>query len=396
MRTAYWDCFSGISGDMAAGALIDAGADLDALRAGLRSLGVSGLSVEVERVVKHGIAAAKFHVRIDETVPQPHRRLRDIESMLGAAELPDTVKNAARETFRLLAEAEAAVHGTTPDQIHFHEVGAVDSIADVAAVQYALYLLGIERTICSPLPMGRGLVRCAHGTMPIPAPATAKLLEGKPTYGGDLEGEMVTPTGAALMAQSASSFGPQPAMNVDAIGYGAGTREYPDRANVVRVSIGEIEATIPGAEAIAVLEANIDDMNPELLPVLIEALMKEGARDAFCAPVTAKKGRVAYCVTALCDESSVHALSNVFFAHSTTLGLRFRREERIVLDRAWKHVQTPWGAVRVKVGFLSGRQNTAAPEFEDCRARAEAAEVPVRAVYEMALAAALKGEFVDG
>jgi len=296
----------------------------------------------------------------------------------------------------LLAEAEAAVHGTTPENVHFHEVGAVDSITDIVAAQYCLYLLDIERSICSPLPMGHGLAHCAHGWIPIPAPATAKLLEGKPTYGGDREGELVTPTGAALMVQTASSFGAQPAMTVQAIGYGAGTREYPDRANVARVFIGETESVLPAAESITVLEANIDDMNPELLPVLIEALMKEGARDAFCAPVTGKKGRVAYCVTALSDDASVHALSNVLFAHSTTLGVRFHREERIVLERAWKQAQTPWGVVRVKLGSFGGRQNTAAPEFDDCRARAEAANVPARVVYEMALAAALKGEFVDG
>ncbi len=395
MRTAYWDCFSGVSGDMAAGALIDAGADIDALRTGLQSLGVPGLSVDAERIAKRGIAATKFHVRIDASVVQPHRHLHNIQAMIRAGELPEAVKVAAIDTFRLLAEAEAAVHGTTPEKVHFHEVGAVDSIADIVAVQHALHLLGIERCICSPLPTGHGMVRCEHGLMPIPAPATAKLLEGRPTYGGDVEGEMVTPTGAALMVQRVHTFGPQPPMAVRSIGYGAGTREYADRSNVVRVLVGDMDEMPAATESVTVLEANIDDMNPELLPVLIEALMQGGARDAFCAPVTGKKGRVAHCVTVLCDAGSVHALSAVMFAHSTTLGLRFRREERIVLERAWREVATAWGTVKVKLAYWNGQQNTVAPEFEECRSRAEAAGVPVRSVYEKALAAALKGEFLD-
>ena len=392
MRALYFDCFSGISGDMTVGALIDAGADFQAIQEALSSLHVPGFRLEAVRAAKKGIMATQFRVVLDEHEHHPHRHLHHVVGIIRGGALPESVKAAAIQTFELLAEAEAAVHGTTIDKIHFHEVGAVDSIVDIVAAQYAMHLLGVERFYASALHVGAGAVRCDHGWMPVPAPATAKLLEGKPTYGGEVQGELVTPTGAALIVQCVSSFGAAPVMRVERIGYGSGTRDYPDRPNVLRVLIGEIDAD-QAAESITVMEANIDDMNPELLPALLSALLGAGARDAFITPILGKKGRPAHCVSALCDADNTHAVSEAFFQHSTTLGVRMREERRLVLERSWKSVRTPWGPVRVKLGMRAGAVSNAAPEFEECRARADAAGVPVKQVYETALAAAIKGEF---
>lgn len=388
MRIAYFDCFSGISGDMTVGALIDAGADFDAIRAGLASLGVEGFGVTTEEIKKKGIQATQFRVHIDDSARQPHRHLRHVIEIIERGALPAVVKTAAIETFRLLAEAEAEVHGSTPEKVHFHEVGAVDSIVDIVAAHHALHLLAVDDVVVSPLHVGSGTVRCAHGLMPVPAPATALLLRGKPTYGGPIEAELVTPTGAALVAQCAKQVGPAPAMTVSAVGYGAGTRDLPDLPNVLRVMIGDAADATPDTETISVIEANIDDMIGELYPPLIEALIAAGARDAFVTPVLGKKGRPAHCVTVLCEEPRVSDMVRVLFAHSTTLGVRVRGERRFVLAREWRDVETPWGAVRIKVGLLDGRVHVAAPEFEDCRIAAERSGVPVRRVYEAALAAA--------
>lgn len=395
MRVLYLDCFSGISGDMTVGALVDAGADFEQVRRALESLRVPGFTVAAEKVNKHGMAATQFRVIPDAAEPHPHRHLDDVAAIINGGDLPESAKAAAIKTFELLAEAEAAVHGTTLEKIHFHEVGAIDSIVDIVAAHYAMHLLGIERVFASPLHVGAGAIRCDHGWMPVPAPATARLLQGKPTYGGEVQGELVTPTGAAIVAQCVSSFGMAPVMTVERIGYGSGTRDLPDRPNVLRVLIGTAEGVLPPTETIIVIEANIDDMNPELFPPLLSALMDTGARDAFVTPIIGKKGRPAYCVAALCDETRARKVADALFRHSSTLGLRMRREQRWVLERSWKTVGTPWGKVRVKIGIYGGGVNHVAPEFEDCRALAESAGVPVRRVYEAALAAGIKGEFED-
>ncbi len=392
MRTLYLDCFSGISGDMTVGALIDAGADFSALRAGLESLRVPGFTVSAEKVVKNGISATQFKVLLHEH-EHPHRHLHHIVDIIEHGELPAPVKKAAIQTFTLLAEAEASVHGTTPGKVHFHEVGAVDSIVDIVAAHLAMHLLGIERVMASALHVGSGSVKCAHGWMPVPAPATALLLKDKPTYGGEVEGELITPTGAALVAQCAVSFGSLPALTVKAIGYGAGTRDLPGRPNVLRVLIGDTDAGLGAQESITVMEATIDDMNPELFPPLLSALLEAEARDAFITPIIGKKGRPAHCVTALCDAEKIRAVADALFHNSTTLGVRMRQEQRIVLDRHWESVRTEWGKVRIKMGVWNGETSITAPEFEDCRTLAETAGVPVRRVYEAALALAVKGEF---
>jgi uncharacterized protein (TIGR00299 family) protein len=427
MKTCYFDCFSGISGDMTVGALIDAGADFDAIKEDIKSLGVEGFTVSAEKVLKNGVHATQFRVH-DHAAPQhlpgahdhtrtrrftpihsprlahkhvlnsghhhPHRRLPDIEKLITGSSLPQAVKDAANATFLALGEAEASVHGTTIDQVHFHEVGAVDSIVDIVASQIGFHLLGIERFACSPLHVGSGTVKCDHGIMPVPAPATARLLQGIPTYGGAVDGELVTPTGAAIIRHRVTEFGPAPLMRTLAIGYGSGTKNLADRANVLRITIGESGADA-GRDTIQILEANLDDMSGELLAPLVSALMDGGALDAFLTPVIGKKGRPAHVVTVLAAEDKAQALCELIFAHSTTLGVRTRTEQRFILNRAWKSVSTPWGAVRVKIGSRGESTMTTAPEYDDCLSVANAARVPVRKVYEAALAAAIKGEFAD-
>lgn len=397
MRTLYFDCFSGISGDMTVGALLDAGADFETVRAGLLSLGVEGFRVEVEKVKKKGVTATQFHVRVDEGVKQPHRHLRHVAEIIERGELPDAVKRAALDTFHLLAEAEAEVHGSTPEKVHFHEVGAVDSIVDIVGAQFALHLLGAERIVFSPLNVGGGTVRCAHGVMPVPAPATALLLRGRPAYGTEGVGELVTPTGAAIAAQCADGFGAMPPMRVERVGYGCGVKDLADRANVLRVLVGEAVGGAPAeTEEITVVEAHVDDMTGELIAPVVPALLDAGARDAFITPILGKKGRPALLVTVLCEAARLSDMVSALFAHTTTLGVRTRTERRFVLARAWRSVATPWGGVRVKLGSHGGRVSTAAPEFEDCLAAAARAGVPVRRVYEAALAAAAREEFADG
>jgi len=305
------------------------------------------------------------------------------------------VKDAAVETFHRLGHAEASVHGTTIDKVHFHEVGAVDSIVDIVAAQLGFHLLGIKQFVCSPLHVGSGTVKCDHGIMPVPAPATARLLMGKPTYGGKVDGELVTPTGAALIDQRVTSFGAAPLMRTEAIGYGSGTKNLPDRANVLRILIGECDDTALTRETIQVIEANIDDMSGELLAPLIASLLDAGAVDAFLTPIIGKKGRPAYQVTALSSDAQAQAVHECLFANSSTLGVRMRTEQRQVLTRDWKSVATPWGTVRIKRGLQGSETTVASPEFEDCQSVAHAAGVPVRQVYDAALAAGIQGNFID-
>ncbi len=393
MKTLYFDCFCGAAGDMLVGALLDAGASFDALRAGLDSLDVPGYTVRADKVVKQGITATHFVVDVDPDQPKPHRHLHHVLDIIGGGDLPEVVKRAATQTFDRIAECEAQVHGTTKEKIHFHEVGAIDSIVDIVGVHLGLYLLGIERVEASPLPVGFGTVKAAHGVMPVPAPATVALLEGVPTYGGDVEGELVTPTGAALVAQLAQRFGSMPMMEVSTVGYGSGTRDVPGRANVVRALVGETADAVQASESIVVVEANIDDMEPELLPPLLEEAIAKGARDAFLTPILGKKGRAGHILTILCDEARVSDLTALLFLGSSTLGLRMRREQRICLEREWKTVRTDWGNIRIKIGYFEGEPTAPAPEFEECRELAAEAGVPVLTIYNAALAAAVKGEY---
>lgn len=394
MKTLYMDCFCGISGDMAAGALIDAGADATSIEDAVRSLPIEGVSVVVEQVIKRGIRSVSFRVVIDRDVKQPQRHLPHIIDIIHDASLPESVTQGSIQTFELLGAAEAEVHGIPIEKVHFHEVGAVDSIVDILAANLALHLLGIEEVLASRLVVGSGTVRCDHGVMPVPAPATAQLLRGIPWEAGDVAVEMVTPTGAALLRHWAAAFMPMPPMTVHALGYGAGTRDLSDRANVLRAFIGERNMPAPAAAPICVVETTIDDMNPELTALLIPAMIEAGARDAFITPVIAKKGRSAQCLTVLCDMDKTALIMRAIFAHSGTLGIRVREERRWTLERKIRCVATPWGTVDVKIGLFEGEVHSVAPEFESCRRAAEQHAVPVRRVYEKALTAALQGAFI--
>ena len=394
MKTVYFDCFCGASGDMIVGALLDCGANFEAIKRSLATLKVQGFAVRAEKVNKKGIMATQFHVDVDPSEKQPHRHLRHCVEIINDGDLPKPVKAAACETFRRIAVAEAAVHGTTIEKVHFHEVGAIDSIVDIVAAHLALHQLGIERVLASHVHAGAGTVKCAHGIMPVPAPATALLLEGVPSYGGDVQAELTTPTGAALLAQLAERFGPQPVMVVSTVGYGSGMRDLEDRANVLRVLVGQTQE-LPETEPIVVIEANMDDLPPEFYPPLMQDVLRAGARDVFITPIVGKKGRPGHLLTILCEEQRVAELTPLIFRDTTTLGFRMRVEQRVCLQRAWKNVDTPWGAVRVKIGSLNGDVTNVAPEFEDCRERAEAAGVSVLAVYTSASAAAAKGEWGD-
>lgn len=394
MKNLYLDCFCGISGDMTVAALLDAGADEAYLRSVAASLDIEGVSLKVEKVNKKGIQATRFQVLTDPHAHQPHRHLSHIIAMIQGTALDAKAKAAAVATFELIGRAEAEVHGVPVEKVHFHEVGAVDSIMDIVLANAALSTLGIDHVLCSPLVTGGGTVACDHGIMPVPAPATALLLRGIPWSAGDVPCELVTPTGAALAKQWSETFGPMPEMRTDIVGYGAGTRDLPDRANVLRVFIGEFQESLPALEPIAVLETTVDDMNPELTALLVPVLLQAGARDVFVTPVLAKKGRLAQHVTVLADPDKAGALVRLLFENSTSLGVRVREERRWALAREMRHVETPWGKVPVKVGMLQGETLVSSPEFESCRALAEANALPAKTVYEAALASALKGEYI--
>lgn len=390
MKTLFLDSFCGISGDMLLAAMFDVGADEGIVREGLATLGIDGWTLEVDRIRKGPFAACKATVRIDKTVTQPHRHLSDIVEIIETAGLPDSVKQKSVAVFRKLAEAEAGVHGTTPEKVHFHEVGAVDSIIDILGTVLAVSSLNPSRIVCSPVHLGTGEVECAHGTLPVPAPATLVLLEGVPVYSRGIETELVTPTGAALVITLADEFGSIPAMTPVSIGYGAGSRDIAERANVLRAIVGETTETAATELSMAVVETNIDDMNPELYQPLFEHLFDAGARDVFLTPVFGKKQRPGTVLTIICPEEIVPLTADILFKETTTFGVRHRVEQRMALDRVLRKVQTPWGEVTVKVGEWKGADVTVAPEFDSCRSVAETAGVPTKRVRDAAVAAYLR------
>ena len=390
MRIAYFDCFSGISGDMCLGALLASGLSRDELVVGLNGLGLAGWELRAQEVKQHSIAAVDVEVRVSG--PQPHRHLGDILELINNSSLPAPVREKATAVFTNLARAEARVHGIAAGEVHFHEVGAVDAIIDIIGTILGLHLLGIEKIISSSLPMGSGWVECRHGKLPVPAPATMYLLQGFPIYGTTDQAELVTPTGAALITTLAASFGPFPAMNLQHVGFGAGKTKL-ERPNLLRLAVGEvITGQLEGEENSLVIETTIDDMNPEFFPALIEATMAAGAVDAYCTPIQMKKGRPGVLFTALCPENKLAKVAAAIFRHSTTLGLRFRRDGRLVCQRRTGEVITPFGPVIMKWGLYHDTEGQAitqvAPEYESCRQAAQNAGAPIKEVYAAALAAA--------
>lgn len=383
-RVLYLDCVGGAAGDMLLGALLDAGADVDAVRRGLDGLGVAGLALELERVSRHGIGAAHATVRAD--ADQPHRHWRSIRAQIDAAGLPEPARVLAQEAFRRLAHAEARIHGADPEEVHFHEVGAVDAIGEVCGVALAVHALGIERVVCSPLPVGRGFVQAAHGRLPLPAPATLALLEGAPLHGVEVELELVTPTGAALVAALADAYGPLPAMTLTATGYGAGTRDLVALPNVVRAIVGVASAA--RVHPVSLIEANLDDLIPELAPDAAAACFAAGALDVWTAPVQMKRGRPAFMLSALARPEAERAVAEAMLRETSTLGVRIAHLDRIELEREAFTVEVSGEPVRVKVGRLDGRIVNLAPEHADCVRAARSLGQPVKTVWARALAAA--------
>jgi pyridinium-3,5-bisthiocarboxylic acid mononucleotide nickel chelatase len=387
MKCAYFDCFSGISGDMTLGALLDAGVPIEQLRGELHGLNLPGWELSAEKVWKNGMAATHAKVRAQDTTT--HRSLSTILGLIEKSALTARVKNHASAVFQKLGEAEAAVHDVLLEKIHFHEVGAIDAIIDIVGACIGFAALGIESFACSALNVGGGTAKMAHGVLPVPAPATARLLLGKPTYSNGIQKELVTPTGAAIVATLCSNFGPQPPMTVTAIGYGAGTADLEGQPNVLRLMVGEAaeKPATAESETIRVLEANLDDMNPQIYGYFLERALTAGALDVFSTPVQMKKNRPGMLVTVLCKPEDEPKFHEMFFAETTTLGVRTYTAERRVLARQWETVHTNFGEVRIKVARLNGHIRQASPEFEDCRKLAEAKNVPLQRVMEEAMRA---------
>lgn len=409
MRLAYLDCFSGISGDMFLAALVDAGVPAHLLEETARALQV-GAELKISRVDRSGISAAKVDVVVGEKSsggspvshdPHPHghthahgRHLGEIKKIIAAAAISDPAKRRATAIFEALGAAEAKVHNVPVEKIHFHEVGAADAIVDIVCAAVGSEALGVDDWVCSPLNVGGGTVECAHGTFPVPAPAVIELLKGAPVFSSGLQAELVTPTGAAIVTTLASRFAPIPSIKIERSGYGAGSRDFKRHANVCRILVGEIDETQKrgvkpeyAEEAITILEANIDDMSPEVFGYVAERALEAGALDVFTVPIQMKKGRPGMLLSVLCKPGDAAALMKLMFSETTTLGIRGREERRAVLARRVEQVETRWGAVRMKVANLNGTIANFAPEYEDCRRLAAEHHIPLKTVMQEAMAA---------
>jgi uncharacterized protein (TIGR00299 family) protein len=415
VKLLYFDCFSGISGDMALGALVDAGLPLDELRRAFGSLALSGVHVHADRILRAGVSATKFTVHAHDhdhhhthdhhhehsagstehstgstehsagsTSHAPHRSLPEIFELIDQSALSGQGRDRAKRMFRRLAEAEAAIHHMPVEQVHLHEVGALDSILDIVGIVFALEWVGADRIVCSPLNVGGGMVQSAHGLFPVPAPATVKLLGNAPVYSGAVQKELVTPTGALIVTEYAASFGPIPPMSVEQVGYGAGERDNPATPNVLRVLIGT-GAEQAQTERVTVIECEIDDMNPQIFGVAMEQLYAAGALEVYYVPVQMKKNRPGTLLTVVVAPERRAAIVETIFRETTTIGLRHHDVERECLQREIVQVETPIGAVRFKVSSRNGREITATPEFDDCAQLAALNHLPVREVQRIAV-----------
>jgi uncharacterized protein (TIGR00299 family) protein len=442
MRIAYLECFSGISGDMFLGALIDAGVPPKVLEDAVAALGV-GARLQISRVVRSGISATKADVWVDDEkdlpreefwakqdaapapahvqhehshahghehhhghvhphdheasragTPAPHepshshgRGLTEIREIIGKAGISDRARKTALAIFEALGVAEAKIHATSIEKIHFHEVGAVDAMVDIVCAAVGSEALGVDEIICSPLNVGGGMVKCAHGIFPVPAPATVELLKDTPVYSSGVQAELVTPTGAAIVKILTSRFAAFPAMKIEKSGYGAGSREFPGHPNVVRLTIGEAASTLAAktaSDTVTLLEANLDDLNPQVFGYVMERLLEEGALDVFGVPVQMKKNRPGTLLTVLCKPEDAGKLTQLVFTETTTLGVRRRDEVRQTLARRWENVRTQWGEVRIKIASMNGSVTNYAPEYEDCRRIAAEHHVPLKTVIQEA------------
>jgi len=398
LRIAYLDTFSGISGDMTVGALLDLGLPIERVREAVGTLGLDGVEVWTERTERSGITATKFQVRVHgrhpdsphrhDEVRRGHRPYVSIRDLIASSALEPRVRDRALAVFARLAEAEATVHGVPTDQVEFHEVGALDAIVDVVGAALGFTHLGIDDIHVGPLPVGRGLVAASHGPLPVPGPAVVSLLRGWPVRPDDGDGELVTPTGAAIVAGLAQP-GPVPPLRLEGAGYGAGDRTLADRPNLLRILVGEPVGAVAGDDVV-VLEATIDDSSPQIYEHVVEQLLAAGARDAFLETVLMKKGRPGVTLRVLADPADRDRLAAIVFAETSTIGLRYSTARRMLLPREERRVETPYGSVRVKVARAPDGTANVAPEYEDCRALALARGVPLKVVHRAALAAALR------
>jgi pyridinium-3,5-bisthiocarboxylic acid mononucleotide nickel chelatase len=383
-RIAYLDCVGGLAGDMLVAALVDAGGDEELLRSLPGRLGLEGVAVELERVERQGVGA--LHVSFTAQGDAGHRDWRTIRKLLEGADLPDPARTRSTAVFARLAAAEAHVHGVPVDDVHFHELGAVDTLMDVCGAVLLLDGLDVEEVVCSPLPVAGGVVEAAHGTLPLPAPAVVELLRGAPLYGVPGGRELVTPTGAAVVAELASRFGELPPLTLERVGTGAGSRDSEDRPNVVRVFLGE--AAGMATHEVVLLETNLDDLSPELVPDAVAACFAAGALDVWTSPAQMKKGRPGFVLSVLARPLDEQAVARAVLEQTTALGLRVSRLARYELEREERVVQIEGGSVRVKIGLLDGRVVNVAPEHDDCAELAFRTGRPVKSVWAAALTAA--------
>jgi uncharacterized protein (TIGR00299 family) protein len=383
-RAAYFDCYSGISGDMILGALIDLGVSPGKIRKALKSLDLKGYKLQTSQVQRDLIAGTKVLVKIDKVAHSHHkaRKYSDIKKLLADSDLSSTIKKNALEVFRRIAEVEAVVHKTTMEKIHFHEVGAVDSIVDIVGGVVAIESLKLDRIYCSPLNVGEGFVECAHGCLPVPAPATLKLLKGIPTFSSGVKKELTTPTGAAMIGFYANQFGSLPSMKIIDDGYGAGDHIIPKMPNMLRVILGEVDEE--SDEDLVLIETNIDDMNPELYEAAMDSLFKAGALDVYLSPIIMKKNRPANKISVLSSENYRQALSEILLQETSSFGVRYYKVGRTILDREIKTVKTSWGLIKVKVGKLNGKVIQASPEYDDCKKTAIKKKASVKQIYDEA------------
>jgi hypothetical protein len=381
MKIAYFDCVSGISGDMVLGALVDVGVDLSVIQAGIDSLGLPSCRLVSGEVKKHGFRA--IHVQVEHEPEHRHRHLHHITEMIDRSRLTDVQKDLAKRIFTRLGEAEAVVHGTTIQKVHFHEVGAVDSIADIVGCAIGLDLLGADRIESSAIPTGSGHVEIAHGRVSVPAPATAELLRGIPIAPSAVEAELATPTGAAIISTIAEKFGPLPGMTIDKIGCGAGTRDLDEQPNLLRLIVGQTVAQ-RDTDQICVLETNLDDSTGEIIGHCVSLLEGAGALDVFTTAVQMKKNRPGVVLSVLCREADVERMESIIFRETTTLGIRRWPVSRHVLKRRRHEVETPWGTVVGKIAIVRDGVSNFSPEYDSCREVAAAQNVPLRDVYDAA------------
>ena len=388
MKTLYFDCFAGASGDMILGAMVAAGVDQNALREQLSLLKVEGFKIDFETTDRSGLSAT--YARVETIHEHEHRHLSDIRRIIENSGVTEAAKELSLRIFTRLAEAEARVHNEPVEKVHFHEVGALDAIVDVVGAAICFDLLKIDRFVSSPLQVGSGMIEMAHGKFPVPPPAVTELLRGVPFYSGDIKGELLTPTGAAIITTVCQEYGPIPRIKTDRTGYGAGTRQYANFPNVLRVLIGETEVHEAASDRLWMIETNLDDASPQIVGHVMDRVFELGALDCYFTPVQMKKNRPGVLLSVLCGPGEKEAVMKLLFTETTTLGVRSYEVERRALRRSVVQVETQYGPIDVKVGHLNGRVVNEMPEFEQCRKAAIRANVPLKVVEEAARIALAK------